>query len=194
MKWALRRILALWVRYTVRPEGATDRLRARANPVCYVLERRSATDLAVWENVCVRMKLPRTGKRLMRQAPELRSSFHLMKPLGFWDERLDRRPPKELAQMIDCLRRDPGLDVDLVQVAVYWGRAPQKERSWLRLLLVENWVFASRVRKFLTVLLNGRNTIVEIDDAVSLRGLMGEDAPAATQSRRVAIWSRKSVV
>ncbi len=191
MKWLLRRILALWVRYTVRPEGAGEHLRARANPVCYVLERRSATDLAVWENVCVRMKLPRTGKRLVREAPDLRSSFHLMKPLGFWDERLDRRPPRELTQMIDCLRGNPGLDIDLVPVAVYWGRAPQKERSWLRLLLVENWVFASRARKLLTVLLNGRNTIVEIDDAVSLRGLMGEDAPAPTRNRRVARELRK---
>ncbi|MGQ0835395.1 MAG: glycerol-3-phosphate 1-O-acyltransferase PlsB [Gammaproteobacteria bacterium] len=186
MKWLLRRILALWVRVTVRPDDAAARLRESASPLCYVLERRSATDLAVWENVCVRMKLPRTSKRLMPAARELRSSFHLMRPLGLWDERLDRRPPAELVQMIATLRRNPGLDIDLVPIAVYWGRAPQKERSWFRLLLVEDWAFTSRLRKLLTVLFNGRGTIVEIDAPVSLRGLMGEDAAPAVQSRRVA--------
>ena len=61
-------------------------------------------------------------------------------------------------------------------VAVYWGRAPQKEASWFRLLLVEDWALTSRLRKFLQVLFNGRATLIEIDEPVSLRSLLGKDA------------------
>src|SRR5262245_1053043 len=119
MAWLLRRILALWVRFTVLPEDASARLQALRNPVCYVLERRSVTDLAVLQSACVKLRLPRPRKRLLAQSKDLTSFFYLSRPRGFWDERLDRRPPPQLAQMIELLRAHPELDVDLVPVAVY---------------------------------------------------------------------------
>src|SRR6185295_4098671 len=112
--------------------------------------------------------------------------FYLTRAAGFWDERLDRRTPAPLMQLVRTLGKHPEIDVDLVPVAVYWGRAPQKEGSWFRLLLVEDWALTSRLRKFFQVLFNGRATLIEIDDAVSLRSLLGADANPAMQARRVA--------
>src|SRR5579875_175385 len=185
MAWLLRRILALWVRFTVRPLEAAERLAQRANPICYVLERRSVTDLAVLQSACVRSKLPRPRKRLAPAAKDLRSFFYLAQPRGIWDGRIDPRPPPALVQMVEVLDRRPELDIDLVPVAVYWGRAPQREASWFRLLLVEDWALTSRLRKFFQVLFNGRNTLVEIDEAVSLRKLVGDGAAPNVQCRRV---------
>jgi glycerol-3-phosphate O-acyltransferase len=186
MNWFLRRLLALWVRFTVRPEDAVARLHGRTNPVCYVLERRSVTDLAVLQNATGKLKLPRPQKRLVKQSRELRSFFYLTQPLGFWDERLDRRPPQPLVQLARTLRLHADIDVDVVPVSVYWGRAPQKEGSFFKLLLVEEWALTSRLRKFFQVLFNGRNTLIEISEPVSLRSLLGEDATVEVQSRRVA--------
>jgi len=185
MAWLLRRILALWVRFSVRPQEAPLRLGKRENPVCYVLERRSVTDLAVLQNACVRSRLPRPRKRLVAGARDLRSFFYLTQPRGMWDGRIDPRPPAALAEMVELIGRRPELDIDLVPVAVYWGRAPQREASWFRLLLVEDWAFTSRMRKLFQVLFNGRNTLIEIDDAVSLRKLVGEVAAPNVQCRRV---------
>src|SRR5690348_6780346 len=126
MNWLLRRLLALWVRVKVKPDEAVPRLRDRERPVCYVLERRSGTDLAVLQNACVRLKLPRPQKRLLPAAKDARSFCYLSQPRGFWDERIDRRPPPQLQQMIAALAADPQLDIELVPVAIYWGRAPQK--------------------------------------------------------------------
>src|SRR5579862_2409826 len=169
MNWLLRRLLAPWVRFKVRPDDAVLRLRERTNPICYVLERRSAADVAVLQNACVQLRLPRPAKRLLAESKELRSFFYLSRPRGFWDERLDRRPPAQLRQLIEMLRAHPQTDIDLVPVAVYWGRAPQREVSWFRLLLVEDWALTSRARKFLQVLFNGRDTIIEFDEPLSLR-------------------------
>lgn len=187
MAWLLRRVLALWVRFSVLPEDVPQRLQGRDAILCYVLEQHSITDLAVLQSACVRLKLPRPNKRLTPLAREMRSFFYLNRTRGFWDMRLDRHPPPMLRQMIDLLREHPDLDIELVPAAVYWGRAPQREASWFRLLLVEDWALASRVRKLLQVLFNGRVTLLEIDDGVSLRGLLGDDAASATaQCRRVA--------
>jgi glycerol-3-phosphate O-acyltransferase len=186
MDWLLRRLLALWVRYRVRPDDAVAHVRDREKPVCYVLERRSVTDIAVLQDACVRLKLPRPRKRLVPQASDLRSFFYLSQPRGFWDARMDRRPPPQLLQMIAALAVDPQFDIELIPVAVYWGRAPQKEASLFRLLLVEEWALASRARKFLQVLFNGRNTLIEFDEPISLRGLLGDEAGPAIRGRRVA--------
>jgi glycerol-3-phosphate O-acyltransferase len=186
MNWLLRRLLALWVRFKVRPDDVGARLHGRSNPLCYVLERRSVMDLSVLQDACVRLKLARPRKRLMERGSDLRSFFYLSRPRGFWDERLDRRPPPQLAQMIEALRASPQLDIDLVPVAVYWGRAPQKEGSWFRLLFVEDWALTSRARKLMQVLFNGHNTIIEFDDPISLRSLLGEEIGVAVRGRRVA--------
>ncbi len=154
--------------------------------MCYVLERRDVTDLAVLQNACVRLKLPRPLKRLTKASRELLSFFYLTRPLGFWDQRMDRRPPPELVQMVRTLRLNPELDIDLVPVAVYWGRAPQKEKSFFRLMLVEDWALTSRIRKFFQVLFNGRDTLIELSEPVSLRGLLGDDAAVEMQGRRAA--------
>src|SRR5689334_10668877 len=114
MNWLLRRLIALWVRYTIRPDDAAARIRSRSNPVCYVLERCSMTDLAVLQNASVKLKLARPHKRLLGQAKDLRSFFYLTKPRGFWDERPERRPPAPLVEAIAALRAEPERDIDLV--------------------------------------------------------------------------------
>jgi glycerol-3-phosphate O-acyltransferase len=187
LNWLLHRVLAIWVRYRVLPEDIPVRMQNRAAPICYVLERRSITDLAILQRACVRLKLTRPRKRLLGDSAELRSFFYLSRPRGFWDERLDRRPPPQLDQMLAALAADPGLDIELVPVAVYWGRAPQREASWFRLMLAEgNGALTSRARKFLQVLFNGRNTLVELEEPISLRSLLGEEAGISVRGRRVA--------
>ncbi|EQD44181.1 glycerol-3-phosphate acyltransferase, partial [mine drainage metagenome] len=54
-----------------------------------------------------------------------------------------------------------------------------------RLLLVENWALSSRVRKFLQVLINGRDTLVEFNEPVSLRSLIGTESGLAVRGRRI---------
>jgi glycerol-3-phosphate O-acyltransferase len=182
----LHRVLALWVRYRVLPEDIPARLQSSGAAVCYVLERRSVVDLALLQRACVRLKLPRPRKRLLGESFDLRSYVYLSRPRGFWDERLDRRPPPQLEQMLAALDADPSVDIDLVPVAVYWGRAPQREASWFRLLLVENWALTSRARKLLQVFFNGRNTLVELEEPISLRSLLGDESGLAVRGRRVA--------
>ena len=196
MNWLLRRVLAIWVRFKVLPEDAATQLRARPRPLCYVLEQRSPTDLAVLQQACARLRIPRPGRVLGGGTRELRSYLWLTQLRGVIARRIDRRTPRQLVLMIAALRADPELDFELVPAAVYWGRAPQKERSWLRLLLSEDFDVGSRVRKLMQVLFNGRDTLVELDEPLSLRTLLGEELDGALRGRRVtrtlrALYARR---
>jgi glycerol-3-phosphate O-acyltransferase len=188
MSALLRRLLSLWVRADVRPEEAVAGIGAVPGaPVCYVLERRSRTDLATLQNVCASHGLPSPGGRILgRGGRAVRASLPLLQPRGLFDARLERRPPEALVRMIEALHADPGFDVRLVPTAVYWGRAPQKEGSWLRLLLAENYSLGGSLRKLLQVIFNGRFTMIEVGQPISLRGLLEPGVPDAVLAARIA--------
>ncbi|HEU5136020.1 MAG TPA: glycerol-3-phosphate 1-O-acyltransferase PlsB [Steroidobacteraceae bacterium] len=185
MSWLLRRFLKLWVRAAVQPAEAPPALVEPRVPVCYVLESNSMADLAVLCNVTSRAGLPYPEKRSgSLPVEERRSYFDVARRRRFWDATQTRRPPPHLLALVAALSADAVRDVMLVPTAVYWGRAPQKEGSWLRLLFAENWALTSRVRKFFSVLVNGRNVMVEMGEPISLRSLL-DATPVNDQARRV---------
>jgi glycerol-3-phosphate O-acyltransferase len=185
MSWLLRRFFRLWVRAAVQPADAPEALTTPRVPVCYVLERDSVADLAVLCNVAARRGLPYPEKRSASlPVEERRSYFDVGRRRRFWDATASRRPPPHLLALVEALRADSVRDVLLVPTAVYWGRAPHKEGSWLRLLFTENWALTSRARKFVSVLINGRNVMVEMGEPISLRSLL-DATPAGDQARRV---------
>ncbi len=104
---------------------------------------------------------------------------------GFWGDRIDHRISAPMRQLVAAAARDRSLEVDLIPVTVMWGRAPDREGSWLRVLLSENWERVGRFRRFLSVVVNGRNLFVQFGDPVSLRAALDEGADAARAVRRV---------
>jgi glycerol-3-phosphate O-acyltransferase len=192
--WIMRRIIALWVRTSVRPQpGAEEAPETRTlalstrRPVCYVLERQSLSDLLVLQNVCVRLGLPRPSRRLVvGRLSERRSVVYLERSGGLFRQRVDRRTPALLSELVGAASTDPGVDADIVPVSIFWGRAPQKEGSWIRLLFSENWALAGRVRKFLTVILNGRNTLVQFGEPVQLQALVKQGLDRPRTVRRLS--------
>jgi glycerol-3-phosphate O-acyltransferase len=165
----------------------TEQLGSAGSPICYVIGRDSMLDGMLLQRACALAGLPRPGKRLLPAGlpQRQRSLMALSRKVGFWRARLDRRIPDGLKDLLAELRRDPAFDVTLVPVAVYWGRAPQREYvSWFRLLLSEDWALASNLRRLLSVIFNGRNTVVEFGAPVSMRSLLGEGS-APNPARRV---------
>lgn len=166
------RLLLPWLRFSVRPEDISAQLASAGGSICYVMERQSPLDEMLLQRACAQHGLPRPGRRLFPAgAPgRERSLLALSREVGFWRSRIDWRTPQVLKALLTRLREDPSFDVTLVPVAVYWGRAPQRESlSWFRLLLSEDWALASRARRALTVMFNGRNTVVQFGQGVSLR-------------------------
>jgi glycerol-3-phosphate O-acyltransferase len=183
------RFLLPWLRFTVRPRDAAEKIGEATAPVCYVMSRVRAPDALVVQRACANVGLPRPRKRLLpaRMKSRQQSLLALSHKVGFWSARIDRRPPLALVALLEALRSDPGFDVLLVPVTVYWGRAPGREHvPWYWLPFSEDWALFGNVRRFFGVLFNGRNTVVEFGAGVSLRSLLGEQASDKLVARRVA--------
>ncbi len=180
---AIRKILFLWVRTNLL-EGQAERVKAlEGKPVCYVLERPGLADLAVVEQECLKAGLPVPsagmtvgGQREWRAVAYLRHTRRRRRP--HQSERLER-----LAQAVQSGREE---DVVVVPVTVFWGRSPDKERSFFKLLFSENWGIAGRIRKFFAVIIHGRNVLVQFSEPVSLAQMVDEGPNPALVVRKLS--------
>jgi glycerol-3-phosphate O-acyltransferase len=185
-RWSVRKLLGLWVRATIKPDDAVAATASRPRPVCYVLERESQTDFAVLSGLCAQHNLPRPARRLMMGEKRAdRAYFDLLRRPSLFRTRNAARAPRYLVQLVAAAAAYPQFDVDLVPVAIFWGRAPHKEVSWWRLLFSEDWILVGRFRKFLSVIFNGRNSLVYFGEPIRLRDVMEEGLTEQRSVRRV---------
>jgi len=192
-QFAVRKILSLWVRVTIKPDDAVAAIAARPRPICYVLERESRSDFAVLSSVCAQQNLPRPERRLMMGEWRAdRAYFELLRRPSLFRPHNAARAPRYLTRLIAAAAAHPQFDVDLVPVAIFWGRAPHKEVSWWRLWFSEDWILVGRFRKFLSVVFNGRNTLVYFGEPIRLRDVI-EDGLGEQRSVRRALRSLRMV-
>jgi glycerol-3-phosphate O-acyltransferase len=190
-QWIVRKLVGVWVKVAIKPDDAADLVAARSRPVCYVLESEAQADLAVLNDACGRLRMPRPTRRLLIAGKRAdRAYFALERRIGLFGLRIDRRPPAYLTELIAAARADPYFDIDLVPVSVFWGRAAHRQASWWRLLFTDNWVIVGRFRRILTVVMNGRNTLLSFGEPLRLRDALhdprGLGTSPARDVRRVA--------
>jgi len=165
----LGRVVGLWVRPTVHPEAPAELLSAGDGTLCYVLESGGLADMLALEQECRRHGLPSPSASLeFAGQREASRTITLRRRRGFLVRRPGAAGPSRLKRLVDAGIAAGDFSLTFVPVAIYWGRSPDKERSWFKLLFSENWEVAGRTRKLFATILHGRNTL--------LRKLKGCDA------------------
>ena len=94
--------------------------------------------------------------------------------------------PNALVKQGQWLLEHPEQEIQIVPVRVFWGKAPEKEHSFLRIWLQLSGTFGGRLSTFFAVLLNGRHTFVHFSRPLSLRELMQQEANPEKVARKVA--------
>ncbi|WP_225666188.1 glycerol-3-phosphate 1-O-acyltransferase PlsB [Thalassolituus oleivorans] len=93
---------------------------------------------------------------------------------------------RQLIKHAEWLSEDEQREIQIVPVRVFWGRAPEKERSFLRIWLQSSGALGGRVLTLMAILLNGRNTFVHFSRPISLRDLYDSEKSPELLARKVA--------
>lgn len=184
----LGRIIAPWLAIRREPPGPGAGLVLPDLPVCYAIERYGLSNALILEQTCRDAGLPSPLLPMPGDiAGQGRAVVALSRRQAFWFGRPRNRTHSEgLANLVAVLEADPSLDVQIVPVSIFVGRAPDRQSGWFRVLFAENWAMVGRFRRFLAVLLNGRNTIVRFSPPVSLRSVLQEGMTAETSVRKIS--------
>ncbi|HZD53195.1 MAG TPA: glycerol-3-phosphate 1-O-acyltransferase PlsB [Woeseiaceae bacterium] len=182
--WLAGRVFATWARPQIQPGDPAALLAGATAPVCYVLETGGLADTLVLDNACRRYGLPPPREALhygMLREPSL---IVLRRLRGFILRRRQRGSTR-LKRLVDASTAGTAGELLLVPVAIYWGRSPDKEYSWLKLLFLENWEVAGRTRKFVATIVHGRNTLLRFSEPLPLSSIIQENSDREVSYRKV---------
>ncbi|PPB87963.1 glycerol-3-phosphate 1-O-acyltransferase PlsB [Acinetobacter soli] len=142
--------------------------------VCYVLQNYSRSNALVVDSETRRLHLkPALDPLHVAEHQEKASVLFLQ----HHDERNLLNPPPHafpprLLRLIEALEKYPDADIELVPVTVLWGRAPDKEDSWVKLLFTDTWATPSKIKQLVNIGLHGRQSYLEFHESQSLRQLV----------------------
>ncbi len=172
------KMLDLVVTPHVLGEVPTEAPAAASEPkqkvVCYVLQNHSRSNALVVDGETRRLKLP-AALDPMHLGPHQEKASVLFLQHRDENNLLSTPPhafPPRLLRLIEILEKNPDLDVELIPVTVLWGRDPEKEDSWFKLLFTDTWSTPSRVKQLVNIGLHGRQSHLEFHKAQSLRALI----------------------
>jgi len=185
LRWylLLRWILCLWVKPRLHPDADGNTGISGDQPVCYVMDSYALSSVLILDKCCEQQKLARPLLAVdgIKQSPD--RSYAVLKRLkGLLFRRPDPRTHSAMLElMVAQSWADPQLDVQLVPVTVMVGQRPSVDSGLTRIIFSENWEIASRFKRLLSTLINGRRTFVQFSRPISLQELAteGMDAPVA---------------
>jgi glycerol-3-phosphate O-acyltransferase len=171
-----RKILFFWVKTEVIGNSKDQLELDPDKPVCYVIQNQSFSSQLVLEQECIRAGLPSSRAPISLPEIPLRGSlFFMFKRKGslFW-KRQSPTVTTHIKQLVHAAKVDPSFDVQLVPVSLFWGRNPEKENSWFKLLVSDSWAVAGKLQKFIIILVHGRQTFLQFNTPISLRQVVDE--------------------
>ena len=189
--WALLlgRLLAPWIRLRIEPADELAKLAADGRLLCFVLERYGLSSALILERACHETGLPSPLTPLAGDPLRPKRAYiALSRRRGAWFGRPTRQRThsESLANLLDRQRTQPDLDIQLVPVSIFVGRAPDRQSGWFSVLFSENWELVGRFRRFLAIALNGRNTIVQFAAPVPLRAAIAEQLSPERTVRKLS--------
>ena len=81
-----------------------------------------------------------------------------------------------LHDLMATLASNPDITVNLYPVAIFHGRLPSREKSWLKLIFSESWNNSLWLSYALQLLFNGRQTLIHIGKPLPLNPLVDAQA------------------
>ncbi|MBB3228871.1 glycerol-3-phosphate O-acyltransferase [Luteibacter sp. Sphag1AF] len=180
--WArlLGALVAPWLKIDILCRVPEDSKRA----VCYVFEQDGLSNLLILDEAAREAGLPPAflPMPLDEQAGAGHRAAFALHNRG----QRRRAYPVELIALVQAHRRDPSLDVELIPVSMFVGRAPTRSKGWFSVLFAETWGLGGRMRRLMALLLNGRDTHVRFAVPVSLRTLVDEGQAPERTVRKLA--------
>ncbi len=183
------KIFSLWARPAVQPEVPKDLVTDGNSAICYVLETGGLADLLALEWACEKHGLPSPTEPMEFCGHREYKRYVVMRRMnGNLFRRKRRAGSERLKRLVEAGERGDQ-NLLLIPAAIYWGRSPEKEGSWFKLLFTENWDVVGRTRKFFAALMHGRrSTLLRYSDALPLRSITeggGDSAIAFRKASRI---------
>lgn len=164
LQWLLRPLIKIQ-RVSPNSEMPFDSER----PVIYVIEHGGLSNRLLLDRACREAGWPSPSQTLAIGRGKRRplSTFWLFRMRTRWRLRVEfRERTDRLKQLLTTLHIEDARNVQFVPVSIFVGRGPDRQAGWFRVLFAEHWASIGRLRRLMSLLLNGRATMVQFSKPI----------------------------
>ncbi|MCG7532466.1 glycerol-3-phosphate 1-O-acyltransferase PlsB [Psychrobium sp. MM17-31] len=142
-------------------------------PVIYILKTESVTDLIALERIAKSLGLPNPNTPITIGGKEIPRYFSVYGRMPFIGKAApqDEKSIAQFSELVHLLRDEKQHDIQLVPVALFWGRKPGNEDSSVKSAVLEDDQ-ASWLRKLMMVLFLGRDNFVRFSQPISMTQML----------------------
>lgn len=181
----MERLLAPWIeikREPTVPPFVLDR------PVCYVMENYGLSNALILDRACREAGLPSPFAPLPSDPLGRKRAYIALSRRGGGAAQGTKKKSysQGLSRLLMSHRISPDMDVQLVPVSIFVGRAPARQSGWFSVLFSEHWALVGRFRRLLAILLNGRDTVVQFSPSFPVRDILAEQLPHERTVRKTS--------
>ena len=176
-----------WVKSAVVPQNPLTELTLDlSRPIIYVLDQNSASDLLVLQKACFESALPDPYQPITVYGVQLSSVIYLHDWYLFKKTPLKKDQATYITQyktLLSLHQQYAELDIQLVPVSFFWGRAPGKS------ILNKPSIQASNVsclQKAWSICTAGRDNLVRFNKPISVRSLVDKNQKTPSQAYKLA--------
>ncbi|WP_088331114.1 glycerol-3-phosphate 1-O-acyltransferase PlsB [Lacimicrobium sp. SS2-24] len=154
-------------------------------PIIYLLHTHSATDLLALQQATRQAGLADPTEPVTLGGEKRPACLYLEQPQGLFSRRVKQTSVlQDFTRILELQQDDDQLDVQIVPVSVFWGRAPEKSKPGWSDLLADR-ASPSWLRKFFIVLFLGRDNFVTFSRAVSSQRVAQESGDHALVAHKL---------
>ncbi|MDO5650954.1 MAG: glycerol-3-phosphate 1-O-acyltransferase PlsB, partial [Moraxella sp.] len=155
----------------VKPDVLGDTPVITETATFYVLDEYSRANSLLLESQTQSSGLPNALQSVQTQGIDESSAMIFLK-----HRRADKRQKvsPRLLRLIKACLADKTLSVKLVPTTIFWGRAPDKEESLLKLLMADEWRVPSISKQLFNIGVLGRDSFVQFFDTKDLQTLIAD--------------------
>ncbi len=155
-------------------------------PFIYVLSSESTVSRSIlWEEIN-RGNLPKPFK-LDAEFNLKKSIIASEKTVGFWNRKTDYKEfDNQLTDLIQQIKQDPQKELQLIPIAVFLGRAPERKHGILKVLFSEKWGITGRFRKFISILVHGKHTLVRLSQPIVIKESLDTEDDAGKLAHKLS--------
>ncbi len=187
LTWILRYLLSLWVKPHLEPTDLTELKLNPKKPICYVLSTRSLADALVLEQACLNHKLNKPSQPLIVGLHREKHALVFLKrpEVNLLSEAKVMHKVPLLERITAHIQQHEDLDLQLIPVSIFWGRSPDKQLSFWKIVFSDTWSVPGTLRKWLMIAIHGRSTSVLFSPPISLRKLIDPELPTEKNLRKL---------
>jgi len=159
-----------------------------SKPIVYAMQYQSYGQELVVDKVVTSAGLPSTlAAHIGEQKKVINPFFSSYKRAGApFRKRGIPLVSKRLTRWIDFIREQDEQDIQIVPVVVFWGRSPDKERSFLKIWMQSSGTLGGRLSTMFAIFFNGRETAIRFSPPISLRQLINEGKDTEITARKLS--------